>query len=38
MNIEILPTAMSDLYSGRVFYENQEVGVGDYFIDSLCVR
>ena len=35
MKIEILPTAMSDLYSGRVFYESQEPGAGDYFIDTL---
>ena len=35
MNIEILPSAISDLYSGRVFYDAQKYGIGDYFLDSL---
>ncbi len=35
MNIQILPSAIGDLYSGRNFYEQQEFGLGDYFLDSL---
>ena len=35
MNIQILPSAIEDLYSGSVFYEKQETGLGDYFLDSL---
>ena len=35
MNIQILPSAIEDLYSGRNFYEQQEFGLGDYFLDSL---
>ena len=35
MNIQILPSALEDLYSGRNFYEHQEFGLGDYFLDSL---
>ena len=35
MNIQILPSALEDLYTGRNFYEQQEVGLGDYFLDSL---
>ena len=35
MNLKILPSAMNDLYSGRVFYDQQEEGLGDYFFDSL---
>jgi plasmid stabilization system protein ParE len=35
MTIKILPSAMSDLAGGRRFYEHQNPGVGDYFLDSL---
>jgi len=35
MRIKILASAMDDLYAGRLFYENQGVGVGAYFFDSL---
>jgi plasmid stabilization system protein ParE len=35
MNIKILPSAMDDLRRGYLFYESQEVGLGDYFQDSL---
>lgn len=35
MNIKILPSALDDLRQGRDFYELQQVGVGDYFQDSL---
>ena len=35
MNLKILPSAINDLYSGRVFYDQQEEGLGDYFFDSL---
>lgn len=35
MKIEILSSAMSDLAEGRVFYEEQNEGLGEYFFDSL---
>ncbi len=34
-HIRILSEAESDLEDGRVFYETQEQGVGEYFWDSL---
>jgi plasmid stabilization system protein ParE len=35
MKIEILSIAMSDIQSGQDFYEQQQEGLGDYFLDSL---
>ena len=35
MKIKILSSAVEDLYAGRLFYETQAEGVGDYFFDSL---
>lgn len=35
MNIKILPIANDDLLNGYMFYEQQEEGVGSYFLDSL---
>lgn len=35
MRIKILPSALEDLAEGRRFYERQNPGVGDYFMDSL---
>lgn len=35
MRIEILREAQQDLIDGFQFYENQAVGLGDYFLDSL---
>ena len=35
MRIEILDDAQQDLIDGFRFYENQEAGLGDYFLDSL---
>ena len=35
MRIEILDEAQRDLIDGFRFYENQAVGLGDYFLDSL---
>jgi hypothetical protein len=42
MRIQILPSAIADLNDGWIFYESQDVGLGDYFqtclsadIDSL---
>jgi len=35
MNIFILPSAMDDLAVGFDFYEKQEAGLGDYFMNSL---
>ncbi|MBS0499050.1 MAG: type II toxin-antitoxin system RelE/ParE family toxin [Burkholderiaceae bacterium] len=33
--IRILSIAMRDLEQGRNFYEAQQPGIGDYFLDSL---
>lgn len=35
LSIQVLAEAQNDLESGRQFYENQTLGVGDYFWDSL---
>lgn len=35
MKIRILDAASQDLIDGALFYEKQEVGLGEYFIDSL---
>ena len=35
MRVKILPSAVNDLADGRSFYEHQNPGVGDYFLDSL---
>ena len=35
MNIQIRPSALEDLATGRHFYDTQELGVGDYFFDSV---
>jgi hypothetical protein len=35
MRILILPSARNDLSDGFKFYERQEPGVGDYFLESL---
>ena len=35
MNVLILEAARQDLVSGFRFYEAQEAGLGDYFLDSL---
>lgn len=35
MKIRILDSASQDLEDGFHFYERQESGLGDYFIDSL---
>jgi hypothetical protein len=35
MNLSILPSALNDLADGFDFYEKQETGLGDYFLDSL---
>jgi len=35
MKIRILDSASQDLIDGYHFYEKQESGLGDYFIDSL---
>ena len=36
MNIRILDRAEDDLIQGFAFYEEQEAGIGDYFLDSLA--
>jgi len=35
MKLRIRPTALEDLAKGRRFYDSQELGVGDYFFDSV---
>lgn len=35
MRIKILNSALMDLYSGRLFYEEQDGELGDYFFNSL---
>ncbi len=35
MKIKILPSAVEDLYSGRLFYEKQGEQLGEYFFDTL---
>jgi hypothetical protein len=35
MRIRILSSAVEDLHRGRVFYEKQGAGLGEYFFDSL---
>jgi len=35
MKLRVLDSAKEDLYSGRLFYELQGEGVGEYFFNSL---
>ena len=35
MNLKILPSANDDLINGYYFYNQQEQGLGSYFLDSL---
>jgi plasmid stabilization system protein ParE len=35
VKIKILPSAISDLDRGRMFYARQDESVGEYFLDSL---
>ena len=35
MKIKILPDALDDLAHGYKFYDSQETGLGEYFLDSL---
>lgn len=35
MRIKILASAVEDLHSGRMFYELQAEGIGEYFFNSL---
>jgi plasmid stabilization system protein ParE len=35
MRIKLLSSAQEDLYEGRLFYEKQGEGLGEYFFDSL---
>lgn len=35
MRIKILSSDVDDLHAGRLFYERQGEGLGDYFFDSL---
>lgn len=35
MKIRALRSAMADIETGRLFYERQQEGLGEYFLDSL---
>ena len=35
MRVKILSSAVGDLHAGRLFYENQGEGVGEYFFDAI---
>lgn len=35
MKIKILPSAIEDLHTGRLFYEKQGETLGEYFFDTL---
>ena len=35
MRIKILSSAVDDLYAGRLFYQKQAEGLGEYLFDSL---
>jgi hypothetical protein len=35
VKINVLSSALEDLYEGRLFYEKQGEGLGEYFFDSL---
>ena len=35
MNVRIRPSAEDDLADGFAFYENQQAGLGSYFLDCL---
>jgi len=35
LKIRLLSIAVDDIESGRRFYEGQQAGLGDYFLDSL---
>ena len=35
MKIKVLSSAIEDLYKGRLIYEKQGEGLGEYFFDSL---
>lgn len=35
MHIEILDEAQEDIIEGTLFYESQQYGAGDYFIESI---
>jgi hypothetical protein len=35
MKIHVLTSAINDLYDGRIFYERQGEGLGEYFFNSL---
>jgi plasmid stabilization system protein ParE len=36
LKIELLDAAEQDLLGGFAFYEQQELGLGRYFLDALC--
>ena len=35
MRLKILSSAVEDLHAGRLFYEDQGQGLGEYFFDSV---
>ncbi len=35
MRVSVQPSALADLRAGFLFYETQETGVGEYFLNSI---
>ena len=35
MKVRLLRSALEDLATGRSFYDRQQMGIGDYFFDSV---
>jgi hypothetical protein len=35
MTVVVLEDAAEDMEAGRQFYESREVGIGDYFVESV---
>ncbi len=38
MKLKILSSAIEDLAEGRIFYDKQGEGLGEYFFDSLKIK
>ncbi|MBX9578237.1 MAG: type II toxin-antitoxin system RelE/ParE family toxin [Chthoniobacterales bacterium] len=38
MKVRTRASAKKDLYSGYYFYEQQEVGIGDYFVNTISAE
>jgi len=38
MKLRILRPALEDIKTARVFYDRQQAGIGDYFLDSILTE